>query len=193
MITLRGLTIAFLAAAEGVEQRELAGAWQAVLEAGGTPRLLATRPGWVLAYRELDRADTFEVGAVVEESDAADYAALVLPGGLVGVDRLRLEPAAVDFVRAFCTAGRPVAAIGHAPWLLIEAGAVRGRTLTSWPTLRTDLENAGAAWVNEQVRTCQAGQGPLITSRKSADLPLFTDALVNECARLRGRLGPWGR
>ncbi|WSL80912.1 DJ-1/PfpI family protein [Kitasatospora sp. NBC_01266] len=187
------MTIAFLVAPEGNEQGELAGAWQAVLEAGGMPRLLSTRPGWVQAYRQLDQADTFRVDGVVEESDLADCAALVLPGGVVGVDRLRSVPAAVAFVRACCEAGKPVAAIGHAPWLLIEAGMVRGRTLTSWSTLRTDLENAGAAWVDEQVRTCPAGPGPLITSRKTADLPLFTDALVSECARLRGGLGPWSR
>ncbi|MGF1427137.1 type 1 glutamine amidotransferase domain-containing protein [Kitasatospora sp. LaBMicrA B282] len=196
MVTLQGLTLAFLAAPEGVEQRELASSWQAVLEAGGQPRLLSTRAGRIQAYRHLDRADTFAVDAVVGEEPGGDpggYAGLVLPGGVANPDFLRLDAAAVAFVRACCTAGTPVAAICHAPWLLIEAGVVRGRTLTSWPSLRTDLENAGATWVNEQVQVCTAGPGPLITSRKPADLPLFNDALVAACAERRGKLGPWER
>ncbi|MCX4744517.1 DJ-1/PfpI family protein [Kitasatospora sp. NBC_01287] len=187
------MTLALLAAPEGVEQRDLAVCRQAVLEAGGVPRLLATAAGRVQAYRQLERADTFGVDAVVGESDPADYAALVLPGGVAGVDALRLDPGAVDFVRACCAAGKPVAAIGHAPWLLIEADAVRGRSLTSWPSLRTDLVNAGADWVDEQVRLCEAGPGPLITSRKPADLVLFTDELVTVCAKLRTGIGPWSR
>ncbi|WP_184943526.1 type 1 glutamine amidotransferase domain-containing protein [Kitasatospora kifunensis] len=197
------MTIAFLTAPEGVEQVELTEPWQAVLEAGGTPRLLSTRTGRVQAYRHLERADTFGVDAVVpaagesegagkgegdggaEARDGDVYDALVLPGGVANPDVLRVEPGAVTLVRSFFAAGKPVAAICHAPWLLIEADVVRGRTLTSWPSLRTDLLNAGAHWVDEEVRLCTAGPNVLITSRKPDDLPLFNDALVTQFAKAR--------
>jgi protease I len=196
MITLQGLILAFLAAPEGVEQRDLTSTWQAVLEAGGVPRLLSTRAGRVDAFRHLVRADTFTVDAVLgsERDGAPDgCAGLVLPGGMASADFLRLDASAVAFVRACAAAGTPVAATGHAPWLLIEARIAHGRTLTSWPSLRTDLENAGAAWVDEQVHVCTNGPGPLITSRTTADLPLFNEALVEQCAKKRRRTGPWGR
>ncbi|MFE3501467.1 type 1 glutamine amidotransferase domain-containing protein [Kitasatospora sp. NPDC059146] len=180
--TLTGRTIAFLVAPYGTEQEELASPWQAVLEAGGRPRLLSTAPGRVQAVRHRAPGDTFAVDVPVAEADPADYAGLVLPGGVAGPDALRLDPAAVAFVRACCAAGRPVAAICHAAWTLIEADAVRGRTLTSWPSLRTDLVNAGAQWVDREVHVCRDGPGPLVTSRTPGDLPVFEDTFVTEFA-----------
>ncbi|WP_051838707.1 type 1 glutamine amidotransferase domain-containing protein [Streptomyces sp. NRRL WC-3742] len=178
--TLTGRTIAFLVAPYGAEQAELTSPWQAVAEAGGTPRLLSTAPGRVLAVRHRDPGDTFAVDATVAEADQADYDGLVLPGGVASPDHLRLDGRAVAFVHAVCASGRPVAAICHAAWTLIEADAVRGRTLTSWPSLRTDLLNAGARWVDEEVHVCRDGPGVLVTSRKPADLPVFEDAFVTE-------------
>ncbi|GAA4841082.1 type 1 glutamine amidotransferase domain-containing protein [Kitasatospora terrestris] len=183
MITLRGRTVAFLTAPAGVEQVELTASWQAVLEAGGTPRLLSTRPGRVQAFRGLDRADTFAVDTVVAEAEPAGYDGLVLPGGVANPDRLRTAPEAVDFVREFVGLGRPVAVICHGGWTLVEAGAVRGRTMTSWPSIRTDLENAGATWVDEPVHVCTDGPNTLVSSRKPADLPQFCDTFVSRFAR----------
>ncbi|MFJ6774688.1 type 1 glutamine amidotransferase domain-containing protein [Kitasatospora sp. NPDC091257] len=180
--TLTGRTIAFLVAPYGAEQVELTDPWQAVAESGGTPRLLSTAEGRVRTVRHHAEGDTFAVDALVAEADPADYDGLVLPGGVANPDRLRLDRSAVDFVHAFGAAGRPVAAICHAAWTLIEADAVRGRTLTSWPSLRTDLVNAGAHWVDEPVHVCHGGPGTLVTSRKPADLPLFDDAFVTEFA-----------
>ncbi|MFI6847678.1 type 1 glutamine amidotransferase domain-containing protein [Kitasatospora sp. NPDC050467] len=193
LVTLTGRTVAFLVAPKGVEQIELTSPWQAVAEAGGTPRLLSTRPGRVQAFKHLDRADTFPVDDLVGEADVDRYDALVLPGGVANPDHLRTDRAAVAFVRAFCTSGRPVAVICHGPWTLVEADAVRGRTLTSWPSIRTDLVNAGAHWVDEEVHLCRDGPGVLISSRKPADLPAFNDALVTESAhapRAKSR-PPW--
>ncbi|MEU8923056.1 type 1 glutamine amidotransferase domain-containing protein [Kitasatospora sp. NPDC048545] len=180
--TLTGRTIAFLVAPYGVEQSELTSPWQAVAESGGTPRLLSTAEGRIQAVRHHTPGDTFAVDAPVAGADPADYDGLVLPGGVANPDHLRLDRSAVAFVHACCLAGRPVAAICHAAWTLIEADAVRGRTLTSWPSLRTDLVNAGAHWVDEPVHVCHEGPGPLVTSRKPGDLPLFEDAFVTEFA-----------
>lgn len=183
MITLQGRTVAFLAAPVGVEQAELTEPWQAVAEAGGTPRLVSTKPGRIQAFRHQDRADTFAVDAVVGEVLASDYDGLVLPGGVVNPDRLRMDPKAVAFVREFFTLGRPVAVICHGPWTLVEADVVRGRTLTSWPSVRTDLVNAGAHWVDEEVHVCTDGPNVLVSSRKPADLPLFCDTMVTRFAK----------
>ncbi|MFG2843961.1 type 1 glutamine amidotransferase domain-containing protein [Kitasatospora sp. NPDC101155] len=188
--TLTGRTIALLVAPYGVEQEELTSPWQAVAESGGTPRLLSTAAGRVQAVRHRALGDTFAVDALVAEADPADYDALVLPGGLANPDRLRLDRAAVAFVHGCCASGRPVAAICHAPWTLIEADAVRGRTLTSWPSLRTDLVNAGAHWVDEEVHVCHDGPGVLVTSRKPGDLPVFNDALVTEFAHATAKRYP---
>ncbi|MEV7778345.1 type 1 glutamine amidotransferase domain-containing protein [Kitasatospora sp. NPDC088351] len=182
LVTLTGRTVAFLVAPKGVEQVELTSPWQAVAEAGGTPRLVSTKPGRVQAFRHLDRGDTFPVDEVAAEADLVRYDGLVLPGGVANPDILRMDPAAVAFVRAFCASGRPVAVICHGPWTLVEADAVRGRTLTSWPSIRTDLVNAGARWVDEEVHVCRAGPGVLVSSRKPADLPVFNDTLVTEFA-----------
>ncbi|MEV4557931.1 type 1 glutamine amidotransferase domain-containing protein [Kitasatospora sp. NPDC049285] len=178
MATLQGKTVAFLVAPEGVEQVELTEPWQAVQEAGGTARLVSTRSGSVRAFNHLDHGDTFKVDAVVADASVDDYDALVLPGGVANPDALRMDSDAVAFARSFFDAGKPVAAICHAPWTLIEADVVRGRNLTSWPSLRTDLVNAGAHWADEQVRVCTDGPNVLVSSRKPDDLPAFNDTLV---------------
>jgi protease I len=171
---LDGKNIAILVANEGIEQVELTEPWSAVVDAGGTPRLISLEAGTVQAFNHLDRADTFEVDAVVGEADPASYDGLVLPGGVANPDALRLDEDAVAFVREFVESDRPVAAICHAAWTLAEADVVRGRRLTSWPSLQTDLRNAGADWVDEEVVV----DGNLVTSRKPDDLPAFNDALV---------------
>jgi len=172
--TLQGRTIAFLVAGEGIEQVELTEPWKAVEEAGGTPRLLAPESGEVQAFNHLDKADTFPVDDVVADADPLSYDALVLPGGVANPDALRTDPGAVNFVRAFFETGKPLAAICHAPWTLVEADVLRGKTLTSWPSLQTDIRNAGGTWVDEEV----AVDGNLVTSRKPDDLPAFTKKLV---------------
>jgi protease I len=174
MTDLNGKTIAFLVAPEGIEQVELTEPWAAVQKAGGTPRLLSTESGEVQAYEHLDKADKFPVDAVVADADPTTYDGLVLPGGVANPDALRLDEEAVAFVRAFVESDRPVAAICHAPWTLVEADVVRGRRMTSWPSLQTDLRNAGAEWVDEEVVV----DGNLVTSRNPDDLPAFNQALV---------------
>jgi protease I len=177
--TLRNKTVAFLTAPEGVEQVELTEPWKAVQEAGGTPRLVSTEDGEVQAFNHLDKADTFPVDETVSGRSAADYDGLVLPGGVANPDFLRMQPDAVAFVRSFFDAGKPVAAICHAPWMLVEADVVRERRTTSWPSLRTDLRNAGADWVDEEVVVCENGPAPLITSRKPDDLKAFAGEIVD--------------
>jgi protease I len=171
---LSGRTVAFLVAAEGIEQVELTEPWKAVQQAGGTPRLLAPEAGKVQAFDHLDKADTFEVDEPVGSADPSSYDALVLPGGVANPDALRMDRDAVGFVRSFVESGKPVAAICHAPWTLVEADVLRGRTLTSWPSLQTDIRNAGATWVDEEVVV----DGNLLTSRKPDDLPAFNARLV---------------
>ena len=171
---LSGKQVAFLVASEGIEQVELTEPWKAVEAAGGTPRLLSPESGTVQAFHHLDRADTFDVDQTVSAADPADYAALVLPGGVANPDALRMDQDAVEFVRSFFESGRPVAAICHAAWTLAEADVVRGRTVTSWPSLQTDLRNAGGNWVDEEVVV----DGNLITSRNPGDLPAFNAKLV---------------
>jgi protease I len=175
---LTGTKVAFLVASEGVEQVELIEPWKAIEDAGGTPVLMSPEPGTVQAFNHLDKADTFQVDVAVSEADIADYAALVLPGGVANPDQLRTSKGAVDFVRAFFGTGKPVAAICHAPWTLAEAGVLEGRELTSWPSLQTDLRNAGGRWVDEEL----VKDENLITSRKPDDLPAFTKALVQAIA-----------
>ncbi|GGT29777.1 type 1 glutamine amidotransferase domain-containing protein [Streptomyces purpureus] len=181
------MRVAFLMAPEGVEQIELTEPWQAVLDAGGQPSLLSTKPGRVQAFKHLDKADTFPVDATVADSSVEDYDALVLPGGLANPDALRLDAAAVGFVRDFFGAGKPVAAICHGPWTLVEADVVRGRTLTSWPSVRTDIRNAGGTWVDEEAVVCHAAPATLVTSRKPADLKAFNKAFLAEFAALSSR------
>ncbi|MEW2495565.1 type 1 glutamine amidotransferase domain-containing protein [Streptomyces nodosus] len=175
------MRIAFLMAPEGVEQVELTDPWQALTEAGHEPVLVSTRPGHIQAFHHLDKADTFPVDTVVSQVEAEDFDGLVLPGGVANPDILRMDERAVSFVRDMVRQGRPVAAVCHAPWTLVEADVVRGRTLTSWPSLRTDIRNAGGTWVDEQVRIDQ-GPNKLITSRRPDDLKAFDEAILTEFA-----------
>jgi protease I len=169
--------VAFLAA-EGVEQVELEEPRKAVEEAGGSAELISLESGEVQAFNHLDKADTFPVDKTVSEADPDAYDALVLPGGVANPDALRTDEDVRSFVHAFFAAGKPVAAICHAPWTLIDAGVVSGRTVTSWPSLERDLRNAGAQWVDEQVVVDHG----LVTSRKPDDLPAFCEKLVEEFA-----------
>jgi protease I len=175
---LNGKRIAILVANEGVEQVELERPWQAVEAAGAQADLIAPDAGEVQAFDHLDKGNTFDVDRVVSEADESDYDGLVLPGGVANPDQLRADDDAVAFVRAFFESGKPVGAICHAPWTLIEAGVVRDRTLTSWPSLQTDIRNAGGGWVDEQVHV-DAG---LVTSRNPDDLDAFCDKIVEEFA-----------
>ena len=172
--TSQQVRVAFLVATEGIEQVELTGPWEAVEQSGATPVLLSTDEGTVQAFNHLDKGDTFDVDQTVASADVADYAALVLPGGVANPDTLRTDEDAVAFVRRFVESGKPVAAICHAPWTLIEADVVRGRTLTSWPSLQTDLRNAGATWRDDEVVV----DDNLITSRNPGDIPAFTRELT---------------
>ena len=174
---LQGKTVAFIAA-DGVEQVELTDPWKAVEDAGGKAELISLESGHIQGFNHLDKGDTFPVDRTVKEADAARYDGLVMPGGVANPDFLRADEDAVAFVRAFFDQAKPVAAICHGPWTLIDAEVVRGRTLTSWPSLRTDLRNAGATWVDEEVHVDQG----LVTSRNPDDLPAFNAKLVEEIA-----------
>src|SRR4051795_5304913 len=176
---LKGKTIAFLVATEGIEQVELTEPWKAVKAAGGTPKLVAPEDGKVQAFKHLDKADTFDVDETVDGADVSSYDGLVLPGGVANPDQLRTIPAAVSFVKAFADAGQPIAVICHGPWTLVEAGVVKGRTLTSWPSVRTDITNAGGSWVDEEVHVDDNGPGLIISSRKPDDLKAFCQELVD--------------
>jgi protease I len=177
---LDGRRIAFLAT-DGVEQVELTDPWEAVKQAGGRPELVAPKAK-IQGFEHDDRGDTFTADVRLDEADPEGYDALVLPGGTKNPDRLRTDDRAVKFVRSFFDAGKPVAAICHGPWTLVEADVVRGRTLTSWPSLQTDIRNAGGTWVDEEVHL----DGDLVTSRKPDDLPAFCSALVEAFARWGG-------
>ena len=172
--SIDGKRVAFLVANEGVEQIELTRPWEDVEKAGGKPELIAPEAGEVQAFNHLDKADTFSVDKPVEEASADDYDALVLPGGVANPDVLRASEPAVRFVRSFFEAGKPVAAICHGPWTLVEADVVRDRTLTSWPSIKTDIRNAGGNWVDEEVHV----DGGLVTSRKPDDVPFFNEAII---------------
>ncbi|MGQ4435637.1 MULTISPECIES: type 1 glutamine amidotransferase domain-containing protein [unclassified Streptomyces] len=179
------MRIAFLMAPEGVEEIELTEPWQAVMDQGHEPVLVSTEPGQVQAFNHLDKAEVFPVQLTVRDASADTFDGLVLPGGVANPDLLRTDEHAVAFVRDFFDLGRPVAAICHAPWTLVEAGVVAGRTLTSWPSLRTDIRNAGGTWVDEQVSVCDDGPNTLVTSRKPDDLKAFCEALLVEFAKAR--------
>jgi protease I len=176
------MRIAFLAAPEGVEQVELTEPWKAVRGAGHEPVLVSTKPGEIQAFDHLDKAGTFPVDEVVSDTSADSFGALVLPGGVANPDFLRLDDKAVGFVRDFFDQGRPVAAICHAAWTLVEADVVRDRVLTSWPSLRTDIRNAGGTWVDEEVYVDESGPSVLISSRKPDDLKAFCSTLVEKFA-----------
>lgn len=175
--SLKGKRIAFLAT-DGFEQVELTKPWDAVKQAGGKPELVSLKSGTIQGMNHDEKADTFEVNALVDNVSAEDYDGLVLPGGVANPDTLRTSETAVDFVRDFFKQGKPVAAICHGPWTLVEADVVKGRTVTSWPSLKTDLRNAGAIWVDKQ---CVCDHG-LVTSRNPNDLPAFCAKAVEEFA-----------
>jgi protease I len=179
--TLKGKKVAILVANEGIEQVELTEPRKALEEAGATVELLAPESGEAQAFNHLDKADRFPVDRAVGDADAGDYDAIMLPGGVANPDNLRTHPEAVQFVRAFFDAGKPVAAICHAPWTLVEADVVRNRKLTSWPSLQTDIRNAGGQWVDEEVVVDQG----LVTSRKPDDIPAFNAKMVEELAEGR--------
>jgi deglycase len=177
---LQGKRIAFLAT-DGVEQVELTEPWKAVEKAGAEPVLVSPKDDEILGLKHIDKGDTFEVGIPASKANADDFDGLVLPGGVVNADDLRTDQSAVRFVRAFFDAGKPVGVICHGPWILIEAGATKGRTLTSWPSLQTDLRNAGATWVDEEVHV----DNGLVSSRKPDDIPAFNAKIVEEFAEGR--------
>jgi protease I len=177
---LAGKTIAFLAT-EGVEQVELTEPWKAVEQAGAQPELISIEDGDVQAWNHFDKGDTFKVDRTIEEAQPDEYDALVLPGGVANPDQLRADENVVSFIRTFAQSGKPIGVICHGPWTLIEAGVVEGRKLTSWPTLQTDLRNAGADWVDEEVVVDQG----LVSSRKPDDLPAFNAKIVEEFAEGR--------
>ena len=183
---LRGQTIAFLAT-EGVEQVELTEPWKAVESAGGTPKLVSPAGKEVQGFNHLDKADTFPADHAAGDVSAGEFDALVLPGGVANPDALRIDDASVAFVKGFDAADKPIAVICHGPWTLIDAGAVQGRRLTSWPSVRTDLVNAGAEWVDEEVVVCDHVPGVIVSSRKPDDLPAFCRTLVEQFARSRSR------
>jgi protease I len=179
---LQGRRIAFMVANEGVEQVELTTPWEAVVGAGGRAELLAAEAGSAQAFNHLDKGDIFPVDRAIVEADPGDYDALVLPGGVANPDQLRTIPAAVRFTQAMFAGGKPAAVICHGPWTLVEADLVRGRSLTSWPSLKTDISNAGGHWVDREVQVCRDGPNLLVTSRKPDDLPAFSAELIRAFA-----------
>jgi len=173
---LREKTVAFLTAQEGIEEVELTQPWKAVQDAGGTPKLIAPEAGEIQAFNHLDKGATYPVDETLADADPGSYDALVLPGGVANPDELRTDKRAVQFVQAIFSAGKPVGVICHGPWTLVEADLVRDRKLTSWPSLQTDIRNAGGEWVDEEVVVDQG----LVSSRKPDDLPAFCAKIVEE-------------
>lgn len=178
---LKGKKVAFLVAQEGVEEVELTKPWEAVEQAGATPELVAPQKGEVQAFKHLDKGSTFEVDKTLAEAQPEEYEGVVLPGGVANPDELRTEPDAIEFLRAYFSEGKPVGVICHGPWTLVEADLVRDRKVTSWPSLKTDISNAGGQWVDEEVVVDQG----LVSSRKPDDLPAFCSKIVEEFAEGR--------
>jgi protease I len=177
---LQGKRVAFLAT-DMVEQVEFTEPWKAVKEAGATPELVSLEEGEIQGFDHYDKADTFPVDRTVEEARADDYDALVIPGGVGNPDTMRTDENALQLVRDFFEQGKPVGVICHGPWMLVEAGVVRGRKVTSWPSLQTDIRNAGGDWVDQEVVV----DNGLVTSRKPDDLPAFNAKIVEEFAEGR--------
>jgi protease I len=185
---LSGKRVAFLVAQEGVEQVELTEPWKAVEQAGGTPRLVSQEEGRVQAFNHLDKGETFQVDETLDAARPQEYDALVLPGGVANPDRLRTDDRAVRFIQEIFSTGKPVGVICHGPWTLVEADLVRGRTLTSWPSLQTDIRNAGGTWVDEEVVVDQG----LVSSRNPDDLPAFCAKVVEEIGEGAHKVAPAG-
>jgi protease I len=174
---LKGKRVAIIAA-DMFEQVELVEPRKALEDAGAETEVISMEPGEIQGFDHFDKADKTKVDKTVEEADASDYDALMIPGGVGNPDLMRGDENMVEFVRSFFEAGKPVAAICHGPWMLVEADVVRGRKVTSWPTLQTDIRNAGGDWVNEEVVTDQG----LVTSRKPDDIPAFSRKMIEEIA-----------
>jgi protease I len=184
MAALSGKKIAFLTSQTGVEKAELESPWQAVISEGGAPTLVAPESSAVQSMvGDVDKDRTFEPDVTVAAASADDYDALVIPGGTVNADKVRSDEASVALVKAFVEAGKPVAAICHGPWALVEAGVLPGKTLTSYPSLRTDITNAGGSWVDQEVTHCPENDWDLITSRNPDDLDAFNAKLTEIFAK----------
>jgi protease I len=175
--SLKGKKVAIIAA-DMVEHVELVEPRKALDKAGATTELISIKPGQIQAFNHFDPADKIKVDKTIEEVDASEYDALMIPGGVGNPDQLRGDENVVAFVQEFFKEGKPVAAICHAPWVLVEAGVVRGREVTSWPTLQTDIRNAGGNWVDKEVVVDQG----LVTSRKPDDIPAFNAKMIEEFA-----------
>lgn len=185
---LSGKKIAFLVAQEGVEQVELTEPWKAVEQAGGEPVLIAPESGDVQAFEHLDKSNTYSVDETLADADPDDYDGVVLPGGVANPDQLRTESRAIEFLQKVFADGKPVGVICHGPWTLVEADLVRGRTIASWPSLQTDIRNAGGNWVDEEVVVDEG----LVSSRNPDDLPAFCAKIVEEFAEGRHAVAPAG-
>ncbi len=188
MAELSGKRIAFLVAQEGVEEIELTKPWEAVEQAGGTPELIAPQQGEVQAFNHLDKGSTFSIDETLADARAREYDGVVLPGGVANPDQLRTDERAISFLRDFFAEGKPVGVICHGPWTLVEAELVRGRKLTSWPSLQTDIRNAGGEWVDDEVVTDEG----LVSSRKPDDLTAFCAKIIEEFAEGRHRVASAG-
>ena len=181
---LSGKKIAFLTSQIGVEKAELESPWQAVIDAGGEPTLIAPELSPVQSMvGDVDKDATFDPDVTVADATATDFDALVVPGGTVNADKVRADDDSVAIVKAFADAGKPVAAICHGPWALVEAGVLPGKTLTSFPSLKTDITNAGGSWVDETVFHCPANGWDLVTSRNPDDLDAFNSTLTDVFAK----------
>ncbi len=185
---LEGKRIAFMVAQEGIEEVELTKPWQAVKDAGATPEVVAPEAGEVQTFNHLDKSSTYTVDKTLEEAEPGRYDGLVLPGGVANPDQLRTNERALEFVRDIFSAGTPVGVICHGPWTLVEADLVRGRKITSWPSLKTDIRNAGGEWVDEEVVVDQG----LVSSRNPDDLPAFCAKIVEEFAEGRHEVAQGG-
>jgi protease I len=174
---LQGKRIAILAT-DGFEQSELMEPRKALDAAGAHTEIVAPKDGKIKGWNHTDWGESVKVDKTLDHANASEYDALILPGGVMNPDRLRMEPKAVEFVQSFVASGKTIAAICHGPWTLLETGALKGRTVTSWPSLKTDLQNVGAHWVDKEVVTDRQ----FITSRKPDDLPAFNRAVIESIA-----------